>query len=175
MSLDLAQRPAPTDYAPWFDRYISLVPDGPIVEMLERQCEETLSLLRSLPADKAGHAYAPGKWTVAELVGHVADSERVFAYRALCFGRGETQPQPGFDEKIYAASVPGRAGLPFSAVIDDYAAVRNATLSLLRSFTPEAWERRGIANEKEISVRAQAWVIAGHERHHLKVLRERYL
>ncbi len=175
MSLDLAQRPAPTEYAPWFDRYIALVPDGPIVEMLEWQLEETLGLLRGLPAEKAAHAYAPGKWTVAELVGHVADSERVFAYRALCFARGETQPQPGFDEKMYAANAPGRGGVPFSAVIDDYAGVRHATLSLVRGFTPEAWERRGIANGKEISVRAQAWVIAGHERHHVKVLKERYL
>ncbi len=175
MTLDLAQRPAPTEYATWFDRYISLVPDGPIVEQLERQSEQTLSLLRGWPPEKALYAYAPGKWTVAELVGHVADSERVFACRALCFARGETQGLPGFDEKTYAANAPGRGGVPFSAVIDDYAAVRRSTLSLVRGFTPEAWERRGIANEKEITVRAQAWVIAGHERHHMKVLRERYL
>lgn len=175
MSLDLAQRPASTEYAPWFDRYISLVPDGPIVEALARQLEDTLRLLRGLPAEMAAHAYAPGKWTVAELVGHVADSERVFAYRALCFARGGTQPQPGFDENVFAANVAGRGGLAFSAVIDDFAAVRRATLSLFQSFTPEAWERRGIANDKEISVRAQAWVIAGHERHHVKMLQERYL
>ena len=175
MTLDLAQRPAPSEYATWFDRYISLVPDGPIVEMLERQHEETLSLLRGLPPEKAIHAYAPEKWTVAELVGHVADSERVFACRALCFARGETQGLPGFDEKMYAANAKDRGSVPFSAVIDDYAAVRRATLSLVRGFTPEAWERRGIANEKEITVRAQAWVIAGHERHHVKVLKERYL
>jgi DinB superfamily len=175
MSVDLAERPAPTEYAEWFDRYISLVPDGPIVERLEQQQEETLALLRGLPPGKALHAYAPGKWTVAELVGHVADSERVFAYRALCFARGGSQPQPGFDEKVFAANIPGRGGAPFSAVIDDYAAVRRATLSLLRGFTPEAWERRGLANAKEITVRAQAWVIAGHERHHVKILKERYL
>ncbi|HET7291876.1 MAG TPA: DinB family protein, partial [Vicinamibacteria bacterium] len=134
-----------------------------------------LAFLRGLPPEKARHAYAPGKWTVAELVGHVADSERVFAYRALCFARGGTEPQPGFDENVYAANAPDRGGAAFSAVVDDYAAVRAATLSLFRGFAPEAWERRGVANAKEISVRAQAWVIAGHERHHLKVLRERYL
>lgn len=175
MTLDIAERPAPTEYASWFDRYIALVPDGPIVEMLERQLEDTQRLLHGLPPEKAQHAYAPGKWTVCELVGHVADSERVFAYRALCFARGETQGLPGFDEKMYAANATDRGGQPFSAVIDDYAAVRRATLSLLRGFTPKDWERRGIANDKEITVRAQAWVIAGHERHHVKVLKERYL
>jgi hypothetical protein len=175
MTVDLAARPAASEYAPWFERYIALVPDGPIVQMLERQYEDTLSLLRGLPTEKANYAYAPEKWTVAELVGHVADSERVFAYRALCFARGEDQAQPGFDEKAYAASFPGRGGVPFSTVIDDYAAVRRATLSLVGAFTSEAWKRRGVANGKEITVRAQAWVIAGHERHHLKVLKERYL
>lgn len=172
--LELALRPERGEYAEWFDRYISRVPDGPIVETLTRQLEGTETLLRGLSPEKARFAYAPGKWTLAEVVGHVTDSERVFAYRALAFARGETQALPGFDENVYGANSPaGRR--PFADVIDEYACVRRATLSLLNGFDDEAWARRGIANEKAISVRALVWVIAGHERHHLGVLRERYL
>jgi hypothetical protein len=172
--LDLALRPERSEYAEWFERYISRVPDGSIVETLSRQLASTEALLRGLSAERARFSYAPGKWTVAEVIGHVADSERVFAYRALAFARGETQALPGFDENVYGANSPaGRR--PFGDVIDEYASVRRATLSLLSGFDDDAWERGGIANEKAISVRALAWVMAGHARHHLGVLRERYL
>ncbi len=172
--LDLAVRPERTEYGEWYERYISRVPDGSIVETLARQLVETEGLLRGLSAERASFAYAPGKWSVAEVVGHFVDSERVFAYRALAFARGETQELPGFDEKVYGSH--SMAGWrPFAEVIDDYVCVRRATLSLLKGFDQAAWARRGVANRAPISVRALAWVIAGHERHHLGVLRERYL
>lgn len=174
MTIDTALRPEPTEYAEWFERYISRVPDGPILDTLAGQLESTQDLFRGLAPDRARHRYAPDKWTVAEVVGHFTDSERVFAYRALAFARGDENDLPGFEENVYGANSPA-AGLPFSDVIDDYVAVRRATLTLLRGLTPDAWARSGLANGKRISVRALAWVIAGHERHHLGVLRERYL
>ncbi len=174
MTIEITLRPEPTEYAAWIERYVSKVPNGSIGETLAHQLEETLGLLRRLPAEKTRFAYAPGKWTLAEVVGHFTDSERVFAYRALAFARGETQPLPGFDENVYAAHA-AAATRPFDDVIEDYACVRRATLSLLHGLAPEAWSRRGVASEKDVSVRALFWVIAGHERHHLGVLRERYL
>ncbi len=174
MSIELAMRPEPAEYAEWFERYISRVPDGPILDTLAQQLHETRTLLQGLVPSRVRHAYAPGKWTVAEVVGHVTDSERVFAYRALAFARGDQSELPGFDENGYGANSPA-AVMPFGDVIGDYTAVRRASISLLRGFQPEAWARRGTANGKPISVRALAWVIAGHERHHLGVLRERYL
>ena len=171
---EVARRPEPAEHAPYYSRYIQLVPDGRIVETLAAQIEDTLAVLTSLTPDQALHRYAPDKWTVQQVVGHVTDSERVFAYRALAFARGETNELPGFDENAYAAASPA-GSVPLADVLDDFVGVRRATLSLLRNLSPEALSRRGVANGNAISVRALAWVIAGHERHHLSVLRQRYL
>jgi len=174
MTIDIALRPEPGEYGEWFERYVSRVPDGPILDTLGHQLHETRTLMQGLLPARVRHAYEPGKWTVAEVFGHVTDSERVFAYRTLAFARGETNELPGFDEQVYGANSPA-AKMLFVDVIEDYTAVRKATISLLRGLQPEAWARGGVANGNPISVRALAWVIAGHERHHLGVLRERYL
>lgn len=166
-------RPAATEYAPNYGGYVSRVPEGDLIGLLETQRRETQSLLAGLTEAQALHRYAPGKWSVKEVIGHVADSERVFCYRAMRFARGDQTPLPGFDENLYAPA--GRFDArPLSDLAAELDAVRRATLALLRSFDVEALARRGTANGKEVSVRALAYIIAGHERHHLAILRERY-
>ena len=172
--MDLHRRPGGDEHAPYYGRYVALVPDGPIVETLRRQIAETRALVAGLSEDRARHRYAPEKWSVKEVLGHVSDSERVFAYRALRIGRGDATPLPGFDEKEYGATAPFDAR-PLGEVIAELESVRAATLTLLASFDEAAWNRRGTANEVPVSVRALAWIIAGHELHHRAILRERYL
>lgn len=169
-----ATRPAPDEYAPYYGRYIEKVAEGDIVRTLQRQIGETVGALRAIPESKAGHRYAPGKWSIREVVGHLGDAERIFAYRALRIARGDETPLPGFDENAFVA----RARLddrPFAGLVDEYEIVRAATVALFDSLFPEEWIRRGIASEKGVSVRALAWITAGHELHHLEVLRSRYL
>jgi uncharacterized damage-inducible protein DinB len=174
MGVDLSRRPGAAEHLPYYAQYIQAVPDGEIVRTLARQLEETLGVLRAALRDRAGHRYAAGKWTVQQVVGHVADAERVFMYRALAFARGEQGDLPGFDENAYAEAT---ASLPrsFDDVLADLMAVRHATLSLLRGLDEAAWARQGNANGAAISVRALAWVVAGHELHHRRILQERYL
>src|SRR5919199_1054450 len=174
MSATAPARPGTDEYAPYYEKYVSRVPDGGIVETLRRQSADTLALLRGLSEEQAASRYEPGKWSVKELVGHLCDSERVFAYRALRFARGDETPLPGFDQDPYV-----RGGNFDARTIRDLAgefeSVRAATLSLLASLDEEAWARRGKANDNEVSVRAIAHIIAGHELHHVSILRERYL
>ena len=167
-------RPTAGEYAPFYAGYIAEMPDGDLLAALERQGEETFSLLSALPEERGDHRYAPGKWTVKDIAAHLADAERIFAYRALRFARGDTAPLAGFDENEYArtAGAGQRRLVELAGELHD---VRRATLSMFRGLPPGAGERRGSANGVEISVRALAWVIAGHERHHIRVLHERYL
>ena len=172
--METAVRPAPDEYAPYYGRYVKLVPDGPIVETLRSQIGETLAILGALPEAKGDHRYEPDKWSVKEVLGHLIDGERIFSYRALRFARRDETPLPGFEQDDYvpAASF-GRRTL--RSLLDEFRAVREATVHLYQHFDEEALSRSGIASETRMSVRALAWVIAGHERHHLGVLRERYL
>lgn len=169
-----AIRPAPDEFAPYYGRYIDRVPDGDIVATLREQVRETVALLRAIPDAKAGFRYAPDKWSIREVVGHLGDCERIFTYRALRIARGDDTPLAGFDENAYVS----RARLDdrsFAGLIDEYAAVRAASVALFHALFPEEWTRRGMASEKGVSVRALAWITAGHELHHLAVLKERYL
>jgi hypothetical protein len=162
------------EYAPYYETYISLVPEGDVVGILSRQLDETLALLRNVPATREDFRYEDGKWSIKEIVGHITDAERIFAYRALCVARGDRSPLPGMDQDEYmrGANFASRRLGDLSA---EFEYVRRSTLSLLRHLDEEAWLRRGIANDKEVSVRALAYILAGHEAHHVKVLRERYL
>lgn len=172
--METAVRPAPNEYAPYYGRYIALVPDGPIVETLRDQIVETTTFLASLPEAKGDHRYQPGKWSVKEVIGHMIDSERVFSYRALRFARRDETPLPGFEQDDYVpAGAFGRRTL--RDLIEEFRAVREATVLLYRHLDEEALSRSGIANENRMSVRALAWSIAGHERHHARVIRELYL
>ncbi len=172
--MSFTQRPAPDEYNPHFSGYLALVPDGSILETLRRQIGETRALLAGLPPERAAHRYAPGKWSMTEVVGHLADSERVFAYRALCVARGDRTPLPGFDESEYAARA-RYASRPLGEVLAELESARAASLALFETFDEAELSRRGTANDSEISVRALVWIVAGHELHHRALLRERYL
>ena len=174
MSAPAPARPESNEYAPYYEKYVALVPEGEVVETLERQGQETLALLHSLSEERGAHAYAPGKWSVKQVVGHVIDAERVFAYRALCFARGDRTPLPGFDQEVFDR------GADFSArtlqsLANEFEVVRRSTLYLFRHLRPEAWGRGGNASDNEVTVRALSYIIAGHEAHHVRILRERYL
>jgi len=174
MSAPRYDRPDASEFAVFYAGYIAKVPDGDLLRTLEQQDEDTMALLAAVPELKGSFAYAPGKWTLKDVIGHIADSERVFAYRALRIARGDQTPLPGFDENDWVSSA-GCAGRTLADLLGELRAVRAGTLALLRHLPAEAPTRRGTANNIEFSVRALAWIIAGHERHHLGIIRERYL
>jgi hypothetical protein len=165
--------PGPDEYAPFYRDYVARVPAGDIVAVLGEQIGETLRVLGGLTEAAANRAYAPGKWTIKEVVGHVIDAERVFSTRALRFARGDRTELPGFDQDPYVLAG-GFAARSIRDLADELAAVRRATVLLFRGLPEEAWGRRGVASGQEVSVRALAYIIAGHELHHRSILRERY-
>lgn len=166
-------RPDAGEYAPYFERYVALVTGEDPLTVLEEQAVTLRRTLEDLPEARAGVRYAPEKWSVREVVGHCTDAERVFAYRALAFARGEKAALPPFDENEFAR-LAGHDAVPLAELLEEFAAVRTATLHLLRHLPPAAWRGRGVASGKEISVRALAFIMAGHVTHHLGILREKY-
>lgn len=156
-----------------FGPYVERVPDGDVIAMLRQRGEHTAALLGGLTEEQGDFAYAPEKWSVKRLLQHLTDAERMFCYRAMCIARGDTNPLPGFDEVGYADN-DGSDTRPLLDVVREFETVRAATLALFEGFDPAAWTRRGTANGSPISVRALPWMIAGHELHHVAVLRERY-
>lgn len=167
-------RPEETEYLPYYGKYVSLVPEGGILTTLGQQIEETLALLRSIPEAQGTFRYAPDKWSIKELLGHIIDTERIFSYRALRFARGDETPLPGYEQDDYVRGASFDA-FPLAELADEFESVRRATILLFRHLSEEAWLRRGAANESEVSVRALSYIIAGHERHHISILRDRYL
>lgn len=167
-------KPDETEYLPYYGRYISLVPEGDILAVLDKQLETTLALLASIPETQAGYRYEPDKWSIRELVGHVIDAERIFAYRALRFARNDRTPVPGFEQDDYVRHGSFEA-YPLGELAAEFESVRRSTIFLFKHLSEEAWLRRGVANESEMSVRALAYSIAGHELHHGEILRSRYL
>ena len=167
-------RPQQDEYVPYYHKYVSMVPDGDLVETLRTQIGETLALVRSIPEERGSHRYAPGKWSIKEVVGHMADVERIMTYRALRIARNDATPLPGFDENAYvpAANFEARS---LASLAHELEAVRRATVAFFETLEPEAAARRGSANNNPISARALAYIVAGHERHHVALLRERYL
>lgn len=170
----LSERPDTTEYAPYYSRYVSHVPEGDVLELLAAQITDTAALLRSAGEALAGHRYAPGKWSIREMVGHLSDTERIMAYRALRIARADRTPLPGFEQDDYVAAA-GFEARTLSDLISEFESVRVATLSLCRSFDDTALRRRGVASGHDVSARALVFIIAGHERHHMSVLRSRYL
>jgi hypothetical protein len=166
-------RPDPAEYAPYYGRYISLVPDSDILATLDAQRRNTMTLLCGRDETDGDFRYAPDKWSAKEVLGHVCDTERIFAYRALRIARADHTPMEGFEQDDYVRNGPFAAA-PLPEIIEDYISVRGATLTLLRNLDEPAWTRRGIANKNEITVRALAYLIAGHELHHRKILEEKY-
>jgi hypothetical protein len=166
-------RPQPGEYAPYYDRYISLVPGDDILNTLDQQRRQTMLLLSGRDDEDGDFRYAPDKWSAKEVLGHVCDTERVFSYRALRIARADATPLEGFEQDDYVRNGPF-AKRPLADLVEDFIAVRRATLSLLRNLDEAAWMRRGIANKSEVSVRALAYIIAGHELHHRRILEEKY-
>jgi DinB superfamily len=166
-------RPQAGEYAPHYEKYISLVPGNDVVGALEAQRLLMLQLFAAHSERDGNFRYAADKWSVKEVLGHVNDSERVFAYRALCIARGEQKQLPGFEQDDYVRAG-GFAERTLASLGEEFAHIRGSSIALFRSLGKEAWQRRGLANKNEISVRALAFIIAGHELHHRLVLDERY-
>jgi hypothetical protein len=165
--------PDPTEYAPYFERYISLVPREKILSVLEGQPAEVRRALGGLSEEQAGYCYAEGKWSIREVVGHLIDTERVFGYRALCVARGDTTPLPSFDEKAYSRNAP-HDDYPLAELLDEFETVRKGQILFYRHLRLEDWTRMGVANNLPVSPRALAYNLAGHLIHHLNGLRDNY-
>jgi uncharacterized damage-inducible protein DinB len=167
-------RPKADEHAEYYARYISRVPEGDLISMLREQAMETVGMLQGLSAEQANYAYAPGKWSVKEVVGHVTDAERIFGYRALRFARKDPTELPGFDENSFVENANFKTRtLP--DLLEEFQVVRASSIHLAKNLETDALECRGSANGHGISVRALLYIIAGHERHHADLLRERYL
>ena len=166
-------RPGPGDCTDSFMTYASLPPDGPILATLAVQIEETAALLTAAGEERGEHRYAPDKWSVKEVVGHLADSEMVFAYRALRFGRGDATPLPGFEQDDWVPNA-GFERRSLAEMVEYLRCARAASLAVFGGFAAAAWARRGVASDAAIVVGALPWIIAGHELHHRRVLRRRY-
>ena len=174
MTTDTHARPNQSEYLPYYEKYISMVPNGSIIDVLNNQIAETLELLAGIPESRAGLRYAPDKWSIKELVGHVIDSERVFAYRALRFARNDKTALPGYEQDDYVRGG-DHDSLPLTDIASELKSVRASTIFLFKHLNADAWTRTGVANDAEVSVRALAYIIAGHELHHREVLRSRYI
>lgn len=169
----IIDRPTADEYAPFYAGYVAAVPGTDVVAVLERQRDQFETLGRTLTDDTALHRYAPGKWSVKELLGHLADAERVYAYRLLRVSRGDETPLSGFEENHYVAAA-GSDGRPLADLVAELVALRTATILLVRALPREALTRRGTANDAPVSTRGLVYTVAGHAAHHLKVLAERY-
>jgi hypothetical protein len=167
-------RPNPGDYSDYYNGYVNLVEGHDIIKVLYEQNKKRQDILYSISEHKGNYRYADGKWTVKEVVGHLIDTERVFAYRSLCIARGEKKSLPGFDQNDYVTEGNFNRRELFDLSYE-FRLLRESNLLLFKSFTPEMLKRKGFANEASISVRAILFIIAGHELHHLNVLQDKYI
>lgn len=170
----LSEHPAASEFAPAFAHYVDRVPRGDVLRTLASQIVETTDLIGGLTEEHGGFRYAPGKWTIREMLGHMIDAERIFDHRALVIAREDPTPLPAFDEDKYALASRSDSRT-LSELLAEMEIVRKSTIALFSSFDAQALSRRGIANNFEISVRTLAFIAAGHERHHVDILRTRYL
>ncbi|MFB9330642.1 DinB family protein [Paenibacillus aurantiacus] len=167
-------RPQSNEYSQHPGQYIELVPEGDLLGILETSETIMSAFLEQLSESQGEYRYAPGKWSLKEVIGHITDNERIMSYRLLRIARGDQTPLAGYDQDLFMQSAPFD-GWSLAQVAEDYRSVRSATYTLLRGLREADWLRIGQANETEISARAIAYVIAGHELHHLNIIRERYL
>lgn len=163
-----------SEAAEYYFRYIDRVEGGDIRSILQSQFTGTVAFLQRIGEEQSLRRYAPGKWSMREVLGHVNDTERLFVFRAFWFARGFDSPLPSFDQNVAITRAPGDA-LPWSAHVEEFRTVRSATLTFFGSLPDEAWSRRGIASDNPFTVRALAYLAAGHVIHHLDILRDRYL
>ncbi len=170
----MIERPDPDAYPPYFRTYVRLVPEGDIVQILRSQIEETCAFLNSVGESRSQLRYDPDKWSIREIVGHLADTERVFAYRALWFARGDQTPLPGFEQDDWVAHSSAHQR-SLGDLTAEYRSVRDARASLFEGLDDGALARSGLANENRLPVAVVPFVIAGHERHHRRIIQEKYL
>jgi DinB superfamily len=174
MSTLIVEKPASTEYAAPFEKYVSRVTETDVLGAMARQKDELPAALGRVRGEAERFRYAEGKWSIREVVGHIVDCERIFGYRALCIARGETGPLPGFEENDYAANSSAH-DCPLSELLEEFGHVRQGHLALFKHLGDAAWRRVGTSNSNAMSVRALAYIVVGHPRHHLAVLQERYL
>jgi uncharacterized damage-inducible protein DinB len=169
----MIKRPKPDEYISFYDTYVSKVPDGDVLELLVQLKESSFNLFNNLSVEKANYAYAEGKWTIKQALGHIIDTERTMAYRLLCFSRNSIE-LPGFDQNVYVdnASFNSRT---IQSLASEFRATRESNLYLIRSLSDEQLDKQGIASGNPLSVRALVYIIAGHELHHLGIIKEKYL
>lgn len=167
-------KPKPAEYDPYYETYVSLVPEQNVVEVLAEQSAELETLISLLPESMGAHRYADGKWSIKEVLGHLIDGERMFAYRVLRVSRGDETPIEGFEQDGYIENAHSN-DRTFAELLEEFTLLRHANLLMFKTFTNETWQRIGTANNVKISVRALAFIMAGHIRHHVSILRTRYL
>jgi hypothetical protein len=167
-------RPLESEYAPYYQSYVAHVSETDILPVLRSQMDELDVLLEHVEPKRETFRYAEGKWSIRELVGHLIDAERVFGYRTFCIARGEQQNLPGFDQNVYMLTAPYDR-IELEDLLSELRLIRLGNIAMLRTLDEEAWSRTGTANDNQITVRALAFIIAGHVRHHMGVLREKYL
>jgi len=168
------ERPNASEYGSFYSGYVSLVPETNILKVLREQPGEIGEFIQGIPEERAGFRYAAGKWSIREVIGHMTDAERVFGFRALCFARGDAAELPGFDENEYVRHAIFDQ-YPLTELRTEFDALRSSNALLFGHLSEEAWARSGVANGSLITVRALAYIMAGHVRHHMRVLKERYL
>jgi hypothetical protein len=166
--------PSSDEYAPYYDTYVRLLPGDDILDILESQLHETLLLLRGLSEEQAAFSYADGKWSVKEVIGHIIDTERVFAYRGLCFARGDSTPLPGFEQDDYVLGAEFNTR-SVESLAGEFEHMRHSNIYMFSTWSEAVQLRRGTANGNSITARAIPFILAGHERHHLNILRDRYM
>jgi hypothetical protein len=173
MASSLRTRPESSEYAPFYHKYVESVPEGDVVALLREGGRDLLDTVAAVPEDRAGFRYAEGKWSIREVIGHVIDAERIFTYRALRIARGDTTPLASFDENAYVKTA-GSDARALSNLAREFGAVRESSVQLFESLPADAWGRSGVASDRDVSVRALAYIATGHAMHHLRILRERY-
>jgi len=168
------KRPQKGDYAEYFEKYVALVPGGDFLELLKEQKKDLLGLLSPLTDEQGDFRYAPEKWSIKEVIGHINDAERIFSYRLLRIARGDQTPLPSFEQDSYIKT--GNFGArTLKDLLEEFSLIRESTIALVLSMDDAAWLRRGVASQREITATAMAFIIAGHVRHHRNLLEERYL
>ena len=173
MTIPTIARPQADEHIPYYSKYIDRVPDGDLIAMLREQVMDTIGMLRKVPADREDYAYAPGKWSIKEVVGHIIDTERVMSYRALSIARDDPANLPGFDENAWVPAA-NFSRLTLGQLLEELEVVRASTIQLAKHLDAKALANRGSANGAAVTPRALFYIIAGHERHHVALFRERY-
>ncbi|MCQ6561266.1 DinB family protein [Paenibacillus mendelii] len=170
----MSNRPSAEEYDTSFERYVELVPEGNIQDLLIQSLQNTIAVFTTVTEDRANYRYAPGKWSLKEVLGHITDNERIMSYRLLRIARGDKTPLAGYDQDILMSGASFDT-CSLSDLLEEYTVVRRATLTLLRGLSEEAWSRSGVVNGSESSAAAWAYIIAGHELHHMNVIHDKYL